>query len=100
MTPVSTKEDPINYGDVSFGSKNRETIESNFVPIPGEATLWSLFYRYKGVFRYRIFAFEGTRSEAIERAKQHCSVQGFKLEWVEEFISDLDYLDQKTLKGL
>ena len=100
MTPVSTKEDPISYGEVKFGSKSQETIERNFVEVPGEASLWLLQYRHKGIFKYRIFAFEGSRQEAIERAKQHCSVQGFKMEWLECFLTDLDYEDQKTLKGL
>lgn len=99
MTPT-TKEDPISYGDVKFGTKTHEVTEPNYHQIPGEAQLWSLFYRHKGVFRYRIFALEGTRQDAIERAKQHCAIQGLKLEWVEEAICDLDYLDNKTLKGL
>ena len=94
------KEDPVNYGSVKFSTDNREQVEKNLIEIPGEDQLWLLFYRYKGVFRYRIFALAGTRQEAIERAKQHCSVQGFKLEWVESMITDLDYEDQKTLKGL
>lgn len=100
MTPVSTKEDPISYGEVKFGTKTQETNERNFVEIPGEASLWLLQYRHKGIFKYRIFSFLGSRQEAIERAKQHCSIQGFKLEWVEDLICDLDYLDNKTLKGL
>lgn len=99
MTPT-IKEDPISYGDVQFGTRSTEQAEHSFLQVPGEAQLWSLFYRHKGVFRYRIFALEGNRQEAIERAKQHCSVQGFKMEWVEPFICDLDYEDQKTLKGL
>ena len=100
MSIPSTQEPPINYGEVKFGTKTQETIERSFVEIPGASQLWSLFYRYKGVFRYRVFAFDGSRQEAIERAKQHCAVQGLKLEWVEPLVVDLDFEDQKTLRGL
>src|SRR5512139_1503355 len=100
MTPLSTQDPPVSYGDVKFGTKTNETVERNYTEVPGESQLWLLQYRHKGIFKYRIFAFEGSRQEAIERAKQHCSVQGFKMEWLESFLTDLDFEDQKTLRGL
>jgi hypothetical protein len=52
---------------------------------------WTMYYRHgMNPSLQKNFYFEGTMTQAIERAQKHCAIMGFKYSWLRPMISNLE----------
>ena len=73
-------------------------------PVPAApnkfSRIWTLYYRYGAVpYLHKNFNCDGSMLDAINRARQHCIVMGYKFICVRPFLIDLDEQERRREEG-
>jgi hypothetical protein len=62
--------------------------------------LWILIYHFGATFPNTLnFPFDGTMTEAMQRAREHCDVMGYRFIKIRPFIVDLDDRERRKKEG-
>ena len=62
--------------------------------------VWTLYFRYGSVpFLHKNFIHDGNMLDAINRARQHCIIMGYKFICVRPFLIDLDEQEKRREEG-
>ena len=69
-------------------------------PIPETIRTWTLYFRYGSVpILHKNFNLPGNMLDAINRARQHCIIMGYKFICVRPLLIDLDEQEKRRQEG-
>ena len=61
---------------------------------------WTLYYHFGNTIPQTLnFPFEGSMAEAANRAREHCTVMGYRFIKIRPFIVDLQDREERKLSG-
>lgn len=70
------------------------------IPVVEVKKTWTLYFRYGSVpILHKNFDLEGNMLDAINRARQHCIIMGYKFICVRPFLIDLDEQEKRRQEG-
>lgn len=89
--PIPQGPLPPDYSHLNSTIPLKELKPNDFAKVPINE-LWTMYYRHHhSVFNQKMFHFKGDLKTAIERAKKHASIMGYRLIFVTPLVVDIDY---------
>ena|ERR1700744_2752032 len=77
--------------------------EGQLKKLPPEVfnSIWTVYYRHGiNAILQKNFYHEGSMVSAIERAKKHCTIMGYRYHYVRPMVPNINIEEERKLKGM